>query len=57
MDRPFEKKAPVSLKEEFADIGMVLQEFFNDVDEKTGQGKKRLFCVKDRLSELKKWNR
>lgn len=54
MDRPFEKTLPVSLKEEFADIDMVLQEFFKHVDEKTEQDKKRLSFLKERLTKLNK---
>ncbi|MFC2163979.1 hypothetical protein ACFLT2_03135 [Acidobacteriota bacterium] len=52
MGRPFEKTSPLSLKEEFADIDMVLQGFFKDVDEKTEQDRKRLSFLKDRLTEL-----
>jgi len=54
MDRPFEKSLPVSFKEEFADIDGVLKEFFNDVDEKTEQDKKRLSSLKEKLIALKK---
>ena len=54
MGRPFEKIRPVSLKEEFADIDMVLQGFFKDVDEKTEQEKKRLSLLKERVAKLKK---
>ena len=55
MGWPFEKTLPVSLKEEFADIDMVLQEFFKDVDEKTEQDKKRLSFLKGRLTKLNNW--
>ena len=53
IDRPFEKSLPVSFKEEFADIDGVLKEFFNDVDEKTEQDKKRLSSLKEKLIALK----
>ena len=53
IDRPFEKSLPVSFKEEFADIDGVLKEFFNDVDEKTEQDKKRLTSLKEKLIALK----
>jgi len=52
-DRPFEKPLPVSFKEEFSGMDRVLQEFFNDVDEKTEQDKKRLSSLKEELIALK----